>query len=354
MPTAHLEGGCGIRELAEALGECGALEEEWRALVIHVADGAFVDVGAMAFLCAWAQRKAREHRRVHLRGDERTRGYLARMDLQEHIGIDFEPGKRRPEEGRFLPLKLVEADADVFECVNAICDLVIHQFDNAGSFVPAMEWAVNEIVDNILIHSETPVPGAVCAQYFPKKRRLDIGICDLGRGIMASLATTRKLWSHGDAVTLALERGVTRDPEVGQGNGMAGALEIVRKNGGGLHVWTGDVVYRVEQGKELGFSRIPSLPGTGVKFSLDTRSPVDLSKTWIAGGDWSFIDAEAERVGAAGGIDVAEACISTGSRPPARRLRRKVAALLPEIETPLVLDFSGVRSASSSFLDERG
>jgi len=169
---------------------------------------------------------------------------------------------------------------------------------------------------------------------------------------MASLATTRKLWSHGDAVTLALERGVTRDPEVGQGNGMAGALEIVRKNGGGLHVWTGDVVYRVEQGKELGFSRIPSLPGTGVKFSLDTRSPVDLSKTWIAGGDWSFIDAEAERVGAAGGIDVAEACISTGSRPPARRLRRKVAALLPEMEMPLVLDFSGVRSASSSFLDE--
>ena len=38
-----------------------------------------------------------------------------------------------------------------------------------------MELAVNEIVDNILIHSETPVPGAVCAQYFPRMHRLDNG-----------------------------------------------------------------------------------------------------------------------------------------------------------------------------------
>ena len=45
-------------------------------------------------------------------------------------------------------------------------------------------------------------------------------------------------------------------------------------------------------------------------------------------------------------------CINTGSRPPATRLRRKVVALLPEMNEPLVLNFSGVESASSSFLDE--
>jgi hypothetical protein len=87
-------------------------------------------------------------------------------------------------------------------------------------------------------------------------------------------------------------------------------------------------------------------------FPLDTRRPVDLSATWIAGGSWTFINAEAERIAEAGGIDVAEACINTGSRPPAERLRRKLLALLPEMEKPLRLDFSGVRSASSSFLDE--
>lgn len=45
-------------------------------------------------------------------------------------------------------------------------------------------------------------------------------------------------------------------------------------------------------------------------------------------------------------------CVNTGTRARAQRLRRKIQNLLPEIEDVLVLDFAGVESASSSFLDE--
>jgi len=350
VATALLPNNCGIEDLAVALGDAGVLDEDWDALVVQV--GGFMDVGAMAFLCAWAAGMKEAGRRIHLRGDERTRSYLARMDLHEHVGLDYDPGKRRDETGRFLPLKQIATDEDVFQAVNAICDLVLHQFENAGDFIPAMEWAVNETIDNIVIHSETPVPGAVCAQYFPQKHRLDIGICDLGRGIKSSLGTTRNLRSHGEAISTALQRGVTRDNSVGQGNGLAGSLDIAKANQAGFQLWTGDAVYRLRQGSERGFAKIPELPGTGLKFSLDTRKPVDLSATWIAGGDWSFINAEAERIEEAGGINVAETCIHQGNRRPATRLRRKVSALLPEMDEPLVLDFSGVSRASSSFLDE--
>ena len=47
----------------------------------------------------------------------------------------------------------------------------------------------------------------------------------MGRGIKASLEEAMFLWSHGDAVTKALGRGVTRNPAVGQGNGLAGTLD---------------------------------------------------------------------------------------------------------------------------------
>jgi len=97
--------------------------------------------------------------------------------------------------------------------------VILHQFDNARAFLPALEWAGNEVIDNILLHAESRVPGTVSAQYFPKMHRLDIGICDMGRGIKASLQEAMFLWSHGDAVTKALGRGVTRNPTVGQGNG---------------------------------------------------------------------------------------------------------------------------------------
>ncbi len=352
MATAHLPRDCTLGALAEALSEAGVLDGEWPAMVVQIAEDGFIDVGAMAFLCTWARGRVHGGARFHLRGDDGAIHYLARMDLHEHVGLKYEAGARRDETGRFMPLRLIASDEDVFTTVNAICDLVLHQFDNAGAFLPAMEWAVNEIIGNIIMHSETPTPGAVCAQYFPKVHRLDVGIADLGRGIKASLGTTRKIRSHGDAVTTALQRGVTRDPSIGQGNGMAGALEIARQNGGVFEVWTGDVVYRLKGGEERGFKKIPELPGTGVRFALDTRRPVDLAQTWIAGGDWSFINVEAERIEEAGGINVADACLHTGSRPPAQRLRRKLAAVLPEMEVPLVLDFSGVGSASSSFLDE--
>lgn len=352
MATVALPRITTLPTLAGALGEADVLGSDWPELVINVSRGAFVDAAAISFLCSWAGARASEGRKVHLRGDPDTLAYLARMDLHEQLGVPHAKGARLDETGRFLPLRRIASGDDVFGTVNEICDLVLHQFDNAPGFVGALEWAANEIIDNILIHSETTVPGAVCAQYFPNRHRLDVGICDLGRGIKASLGTTRQIWSHGDAVTTALRRGVTRDPSVGMGNGMAGSLEIATVNGGGFEVWTGDVVYRLDQGVAKGFTKIPQLPGTGVMFSLDTRRPVDLSATWIAGGSWTFINAEAERIAEAGGIDVAEACINTGSRPPAERLRRKLLALLPEMEKPLRLDFSSVRSASSSFLDE--
>ena len=352
MGTAQLPRKCTLSALADALADAGALGAGWPGLVVQIPEDGFVEVGAMAFLCSWARGRSHSGARIHFRGDHDAIQYLARMDLQEHVGLEYGAGNRRDGTGRFVPLELIASSDDAFRAVNAICDLVLHQFENARTFLPALEWAANEIIDNIIIHSETPTPGAVCAQYFRKTHRLDVGIADLGRGIKASLGTTRKIWSHGDAVTTALRRGVTRDPSVGLGNGMAGALEISRLNGGLFEVWTGDVVYCLEGGKERGFTVIPELPGTGVRFSLDTRHPVDLAQTWIAGTGWSFINSEAGRIAEAGGVSVADACIHTGSRPPAKRLRRKLAAVLPEMEAPLVLDFSGVRSASSSFLDE--
>jgi hypothetical protein len=90
-------------------------------------------------------------------------------------------------------------------------------------------------------------------------------------------------------------------------------------------------------------------------FSLDTRKPVDLASTWIAsgtGGESVFLFNLADAA-ASEGIDVADACLHTGGRLPAKLLRRRIQGLLPAMDgEPLILDFSGVSSAASSFLDE--
>lgn len=237
------------------------------------------------------QRRA-SGRKISLKWDQKSIGYSERMDLFAHLGLEVDSGVRRDPTGRFIPLRLITEHESVATCVNAICDLVMHQFEDARAFVPALEWAVYEIVDNILTHAETPVPGAVCAQYFPKRHRLDIGICDVGRGIKRSLESYQKLWSHGDAITKALERGVTRDPKIGQGNGLAGARQIVDLNGGSFQLWTGDAVWNSDAPENRRFTKIPELAGTGVQLSFDTRKPVNLEDTFIGDADCVLVQRE--------------------------------------------------------------
>jgi len=339
--------------LIEALAANGALGGDWERTDVNFPPRCFVDQGAIAFLCAWALLHLRAGRKVGFYGDEASLNYLSRLDLFRHTGFSYqERFARHAEVGRFIPARLIDGEEDVFDASNAICDLVLRQFDHARDFLPAMEWAVYEIIDNIRLHSETPVPGVITAQYYPQKHRLDIAIVDAGRGIKASLAQSQKLWSHGDAITKAIQRGVTRDASVGQGNGMAGTNDIVRLNGGELHVWTGDANFRIYRGRDKGFSQLPMAPGTGVFLRLDTRRPVRLSDTFISDPGWSYIDYEAERLAEGAGIRVVDECLHTGGREPARTLRRKLEAVIGEMDAPLLLDFDGVESATSSFFDE--
>jgi hypothetical protein len=99
---------------------------------------------------------------------------------------------------------------------------------------------VNEVIDNIRLHAEATAPGTVCAQFYPKRHRLDVAIVDQGRGIKRALEESYTLTDYREAISTALMRGVTRNPEVGQGNGLAGTHDIVELNGGELQIWTGD------------------------------------------------------------------------------------------------------------------
>lgn len=350
----HLPVKCTYDALLDALGEAGAFEHKSGDLLLIVPRGCFISCAALSFLCSWGLLMKEEGRRIELRGDDRALSYLSRMNLHRQIGLKHaESYERRDETGRFMPLQLIEDDEDVFSATNEVMELIVRQFDEARDLVPPLEWIVNETNGNILLHAESPVPGAICAQYFPKAHRLDIAICDMGRGIKASLGETLKPWAgHGDAVKKALQRGVTRDPEIGQGNGLAGAFEIMKANGGGFRLWTGDVLYRVANGEERGFQQLTPVPGTGVAFAFRTQHPVALSDTFLSAPTWSYIDAEAYRMEEEGGIQVQDDCISVGTRRPARRLRRKVLNILPEMDEPLILDFEGIERASSSFLDE--
>ena len=371
MSSAELPRYCAIDGLAEGLAAAGALGDE-ASTVLFVPAHCHMHCSALTFLCGWGRQQARIGQKLLIRGDESVIAQLMRLDLHEHLGLAYRKAPAHEETNPFVPLRLILNEQDVGQATIAIVQLVQDHFQNATTFLPALQWAISEILDNALRHADAKEPGAVYSEYSPRDHRLDVAICDLGIGIYASLGNATYLYSHGHAITQAVRRGVTRSEDIGQGNGLAGVLEIVKKNRGDLLIWTGDAVYQVAKGEEKGFKLMPNLPGTGVAFSLDTRNPVNLQDTWIAGQSSQYLNiGQASDSNAPEPIpmankppsvplnsenfrffDVAQECSSTGLRGPARQLRERILGEMARGPIQLTLDFHSVGNATSSFLDE--
>lgn len=335
-------------------GNEGRRPEPHAPLVVRVEEGMFLTASAIAWLCAFCVDRRRNGKPVRFDGTRRALGYLARIDLLRHAGTEFdEKFERHDETGRFMSLKLVDAQESVLPTVHEICELVAHHFDNAREFLPALEWATYEIIDNVFNHAESSTPAVVYAQNHPAEHRLRIAIADQGRGLRASLSEAYQLHGHGDAVDKALERGVTRNPQVGQGNGMAGTLAITEANGGKLRVATGDVQFeKVSGGKHRFRMCATEVPGTTVQLSLDTRKSVSLRSTFIGDTMSTYLQSLAGKVDFGEPVVVRDEVVHTGGREPARALRQRLEVVLDDSQAVVKLDFTGVNSAASSFLDE--
>jgi hypothetical protein len=110
-------------------------------------------------------------------------------------------------------------------------------------------------------------------------------------------------------------------------------------------------LFHVVGGHEQGFVPVPLSAGTGVVLGFDLTRPIDLSRTFVAGTALDFVGVQAE-LAAGTGLVIRQEVVSTRARAQAAGLRRKILAILPHIDTRLVLDFTGVSVAASSFMDE--
>ncbi|MBI5473498.1 MAG: DUF4325 domain-containing protein [Ignavibacteriae bacterium] len=223
--------------------------------------------------------------------------------------------------------------------------------------IEAFEWCLNEVMDNVLQHSEIS-RGFVMVQVHPETHRIAICVADAGIGIYNSLLNSiHRPRSVVDAITLAVKEGVTRDTAIGQGNGLWGLLEIVSANSGGLTLTTGpgSVFYRPNS-KVQTFDALPFLDrryqGTIVDFQLRASTPIDLPK---ALGGHTRVNLTLEQLETERGdhfVEVKEHSHGTGTRKSAEQLRNFVVNIINQGSTRIILDFSGIGVISSSFADE--
>lgn len=294
-----------------------------------------------------------------LKNKNRVANYLSRTNLFGLCGIQ-PPGLPQAELdkiGLHLPIRHVQSSDDVFNAVNALVEMLLHQAQCSPGVLDGFEWALNEVIDNILVHSDSPIGGFVMGQTVTHLNCVRVAIGDIGRGIRTSLSERYPhLELERDAIVYATQKGVTRDPTVGQGNGLAGTRQIVEENGGTLVVSSGD--WAVQFGAKVPKGRQHKdwvqhyMPGTQVVMTLYTNRPLHLENTLLGESTTMHLEMMYENDTGEREIVVKQHTPSCGNRPSGRMMR----TLLMNVSGPDVLgvhiDFRGVRSISSSFADE--
>jgi hypothetical protein len=180
--------------------------------------------GPMLALCAQILRlhSARVDTELVLPKDEK----LARLFRNANWAHFIEPRTYDPSQYRghtqVPATKFTNAEQQQ-QAVNRIVNAVLGAIpDLHRKELAALEWSVNEITDNVLNHSNSEIGGLVQVSTLQlSKKRIEYIVADAGVGIPRTLrATHRHLTSDADALDHAIREGVTRDKNVGQGNGL--------------------------------------------------------------------------------------------------------------------------------------
>ncbi|MCF8380091.1 MAG: DUF4325 domain-containing protein [Bacteroidales bacterium] len=221
----------------------------------------------------------------------------------------------------------------------------------------AVSWGLNEVMDNVIQHSEAGV-GFVSAAVHKQSRCINICVYDYGIGIYRSLKKSKEYnpRTAADAISLAVKEGVTRDKSVGQGNGMWGLYNIVNLNAGKMSIISGRGGLSLKDSKAKSYSEMIYLnryqQATTVSFHLNLSQDISIRDA-LGGHDLvdlylEEMEDDYERIV----FKLSESELGVGTRESGELLRTEVKNIVRKSGKPIIIDFGNIGMISSSFADE--
>ena len=203
-----------------AMAHSGRFDPAWfrEPMTLDLSALSFVGAGAMACikaLLADGQRAWPEEgcAAVQHAGQDAVQ-YLSRMDfftdeIRWCVPPQAEGFVRHDAAGRFIPIRNLRDQRETAGTAREIVQCL--DVANAAS-ANTIKYALSEIIDNALQHSESPTGTYVSAQFFPRLDCVNAVIADTGIGIRAHLSRHpqyRGLTDDLEALRIALTPNVT-------------------------------------------------------------------------------------------------------------------------------------------------
>jgi len=280
-------------------------------------------------------------------------------------GYYLDPRKFSPSNFRGhsrIPATQYRTPDEQQSAVNKIVNVILGAIpDMQRSDFAAFEWSINELTDNVLVHSESPIGGLVQVSTFQRYRKqVQFVVADAGVGIPSTLKHGHpEISSDTDALDKAIREGVTRDKKIGQGNGLFGSYQICSKCNGyfGVHSGHARLEFIEKKGLSIDNERIP-YSGTLVVATIDFSQPKLLEEALRFKGQKyrpiDFVETEYQKSDD-GRIHfiLSNESASFGSRVAGKPIRTKLSNLLRMGGGDRIfIDLKDIPIMSSSFADE--
>lgn len=249
---------------------------------------------------------------------------------------------------------------EVFQLVNAFLTEISKTDRFEQGVIQGLDWSLNEVMDNVLQHSNTSI-GYAMGQIHSKSKHVAFCIFDYGQGIYNSLKNSKYApRSAVDALTLCIKEGITRDKDIGQGNGLFGLHQVVKNNQGLLTITSNSASYFWRRNQPSTFTKLPFISHdngcTIIDFQLDYDKQISLEEALSFNGKkYETVNSRIENLEnnyAEIVYILAKTTGGYGTRKAGQRVRNEIINLHTESNKVIVIDFSGIGVISSSFADE--
>jgi hypothetical protein len=253
----------------------------------------------------------------------------------------------------FSRIAYYKSHEELNEWLSRILDVLSKVADFQAGVFRAVEWTLNEVADNVLVHAGG-VPGWMQAIARPQMGMVEVVVADRGAGIRKTLSEGYPdLQNDGAALHAAIEQGVTRNKSIGQGNGLAGSVRIAQTAHGWANIYSGSAALRLNKDGRMTDFAGPYWQGTIVTINLPTSVPIDVGAALWGYQPFGFF--EAGHLNEAGSLTfkVRTEISGFGNRPSGSEAATKLRNLMRDFpDRRILIDFEGVDTPSASFLDE--
>ena len=210
--------------------------------------------------------------RLNIIGDTTVTNYLNRMGFFKNISgtlpLDIVNGNTQ---------NLVEIqsynDENHVQVLNSIMHVLRSNTNIDENVYTCLDYCLNEILDNVLIHSDLN-EGWVVMQHYPNMNSIRLIVTDRGIGIHKSLSSS-EIYADLDeeeCILQCIQEGITRG--TGQGHGLYATSQFALLNKGCLTIISGNKALDVKNDNNT-INTISHWQGTCIYLRINTNIEVD-------------------------------------------------------------------------------